>query len=534
MNKAFLLANSNYGQHQLSNPINDGILLTSILEYKGFQVEQCFNKSNQLIQYEFAQFKSTLNDGDAVLFFYAGHAIEYRDVNLLLSIDYLQLSSVDKCISIDFIQSELSQVNPSGTKIIIVDACRNNGGAYENNTLISPQQVANTLIAFSTAPGTPAADGVGENSSYMKALVDNIKKYNNPISQLFIQVRESVLKASEFKQVPWEHSSLTLDFSFDNIEVPKNENRLNDITLKPCYSIIAFGNQVYFGGQGGLIVGDTEKKDQLKVYKSLSIKEIEDVASNGNKVVVVGDCKLCIMNGDPLKESELKKYDFNIYTVSINTDGVVFLAGRSTTAYLLNSPHIKNIDLKEEVLVQIYERDELVERFGDDLTIQCSAFSPSDKNLLVFGGSDNILCMKNIQTSKVLYLNTDHSLFSYTNSVAFSHNGKYLVTSHESGKVKVWDVVEGQLLRKITYQANPDGWHILDAKFSPDDSYITFGEEGSVVFYDYIYEEIIGKVKIFNGDADIYALDFDANGSLLVSLNTKCYQLNPVSLPVTK
>ena len=66
-----------------------------------------------------------------------------------------------------------------------------------------------TLIGFSTQPGNVATDGVGRNSPYTEALLRYIEAPEKDVSGVLISVRKDVLRATDGKQVPWEHTSLT-------------------------------------------------------------------------------------------------------------------------------------------------------------------------------------------------------------------------------------------------------------------------------------------------------------------------------------
>ncbi len=66
-----------------------------------------------------------------------------------------------------------------------------------------------TLIGFSTQPGNVATDGAGRNSPYAQALLRYIEAPGKDVSGVLIAVRNDVLKETDGKQVPWEHTSLT-------------------------------------------------------------------------------------------------------------------------------------------------------------------------------------------------------------------------------------------------------------------------------------------------------------------------------------
>jgi hypothetical protein len=71
-----------------------------------------------------------------------------------------------------------------------------------------------TLISFSTQPGNVALDGNGRNSPFAGALAKYVSTSNESLSDILIRVRKDVMKETQNKQVPWEHSALTGRFYF--------------------------------------------------------------------------------------------------------------------------------------------------------------------------------------------------------------------------------------------------------------------------------------------------------------------------------
>jgi hypothetical protein len=76
------------------------------------------------------------------------------------------------------------------------------------------QASAGTLVAFSTAPGTVAADGNGRNSPFTGALLRHLETPGLELRQLMAVVRKDVREATHNTQVPWENSALEGDFFF--------------------------------------------------------------------------------------------------------------------------------------------------------------------------------------------------------------------------------------------------------------------------------------------------------------------------------
>jgi uncharacterized caspase-like protein len=71
------------------------------------------------------------------------------------------------------------------------------------------------FIAYSTAPGSTASDGLGRNGLYTQELLRVIQKPGLPLEQVFKEVRLNVLKLSGEKQFTWDNSTVTGNFYFN-------------------------------------------------------------------------------------------------------------------------------------------------------------------------------------------------------------------------------------------------------------------------------------------------------------------------------
>jgi uncharacterized caspase-like protein len=74
--------------------------------------------------------------------------------------------------------------------------------------LAPPVPVRGTIIAFSTAPGALASDGLGDSGIYARHLAADIAAPGMTIEQVFKAVRTQVAHETGNRQVPWESSSL--------------------------------------------------------------------------------------------------------------------------------------------------------------------------------------------------------------------------------------------------------------------------------------------------------------------------------------
>ena len=155
------------------------------------------------------------------LFYYAGHGMQSGGVNYLVPVDAIvekDYDIQDECIRADVVL-RMMEMNNNPMNIIILDACRNNPYVKSSRSmdqgLAQPESApSGSIIAFATAPGKTASDGIGANGLYTQELIKAMRKPGLSIEQIFKEVRINVSKMSGDKQVPWENSSLMGDFFF--------------------------------------------------------------------------------------------------------------------------------------------------------------------------------------------------------------------------------------------------------------------------------------------------------------------------------
>ncbi len=225
---ALVIGNSTYQHAQkLTNPENDAKLIASVLRKKGLEVLEHKNLGFKAMKRAARTYSAKLRKygKDTVgLIFFAGHGLQAEGQNFLVPIDAKIENEGDIDIETISAQSLMSGVRLAGNRlnIIVLDACRNNPyrGLFRSSSRGFARMDApvGSLLAFSTAPGTVAADGDGRNSPYSAALAQAISEPGLKIEDVFKRVRERVYTATGGKQVPWESSSVFGDFFFsDNV-----------------------------------------------------------------------------------------------------------------------------------------------------------------------------------------------------------------------------------------------------------------------------------------------------------------------------
>lgn len=226
---ALIIGNSAYTHTAaLSNPKNDAADIADALKKRGFQVIEGFDLDKAAFDRKVRDFATALSGAEVGMFFYAGHGLQVAGQNYLVPID-AELSTAAalefETVRLDLIQRIME--GQASTNILFLDACRNNPltrnlaralgtrSAGIGRGLAATESGVGTLISFSTQPGNVALDGAGRNSPFAGALAPHLSQSNDDLSAILIDVRNNVMKDTQRKQVPWEHSALTRRFYLD-------------------------------------------------------------------------------------------------------------------------------------------------------------------------------------------------------------------------------------------------------------------------------------------------------------------------------
>ena len=213
---ALLVGNSAYQRNALPNPVNDARDFSHLLKEAGFQVSVATDLDLRGMEESVRAFSRNLRYGDTVLVFYAGHGIESGGINYLIPVDNagLQVESdlKYKAYPASRILDEIA-AKDAGLAMLILDACRDNPfpsrssmGSRGLSVMAAPPDLE-SVIMYSTAPGTTAADGAGRNSVFMRSLLAEVQTPNLTVREVFDRVGGAVKAATAGAQVPWLNST---------------------------------------------------------------------------------------------------------------------------------------------------------------------------------------------------------------------------------------------------------------------------------------------------------------------------------------
>lgn len=221
---ALVIGNAAYPDgNDLANPVNDATDFGAKLKGYGFEVIVATDVTAKEMEKRLKEFRKLLDTHEVGLFFFAGHGMQIEGSNYLLALDTDMDSETDakhSSLSLDKVVDVMANSRAS-TKIIVLDACRNNPWERKWHRgpgvrgLASVYAPKGTIIGFATSPGEVAYDGVGRNGTYTSALLQHIDTPDCSIEMMFKRVRNTVAAASAGKQTSWEHTSLSGEFYFN-------------------------------------------------------------------------------------------------------------------------------------------------------------------------------------------------------------------------------------------------------------------------------------------------------------------------------
>lgn len=246
----------------LPNAINDAKLIDRTLESVGFSNRKLLlNPTKGQLRGAIEEISRTVagfhaNRKATVLFFYAGHGVQFGGENYLIpskstlfSGNPTEADYDDQSVRAQWIVDKLSDAG-AGRIIAILDACRNNpfnadrrGAEPGLAKMDIPKGGAETMIIFSAEPRSVAYENPGGNNSHFtRILADNIPLPGVDVAELFNIVKERVRHETKERQRP--HVEGLMRFTFkramaDQRSGPKSElAAITDVPGKDAITLL--------------------------------------------------------------------------------------------------------------------------------------------------------------------------------------------------------------------------------------------------------------------------------------------------------
>jgi formylglycine-generating enzyme required for sulfatase activity len=219
--KALVIGNSAYGgDGDLGGiPVNDANLMASTLQKYDFSVTKLANANKQEMENTIRSFANACTSADEVVFYYSGHGMQVDGINYLQPVGATITNDADceyHSVKADWV---LASLDKPKTKIIILDACRNNPflkykGESQKGLALMTTRTKNQYIIYASESGEVASNGSGKNSPFVEELIRQIDNSSKKITDIMSDVKLAVMDRTNDRQSPTAYGIMTEDFYF--------------------------------------------------------------------------------------------------------------------------------------------------------------------------------------------------------------------------------------------------------------------------------------------------------------------------------
>jgi uncharacterized caspase-like protein len=228
---ALFIGNNEYQKAALSCCVNDAHDLSNKFCSMGFTVTVNTDCNYRRMRETIDDFTDQISPDDLVVFFFAGHGLQWNDQNYLMPIDANEITVKEdlkeRAINAQSTLESMSKKKPYAV-VFLFDCCREyctenealltsrtRGGAPPRSGLGTMKASAGSLVAFPCAPGCTTED-VSQNHRnglFTFHLLQHIAQPNTSIENILCHVFDGVEKETKGAQTPYRVSS----FRYPNI-----------------------------------------------------------------------------------------------------------------------------------------------------------------------------------------------------------------------------------------------------------------------------------------------------------------------------
>jgi hypothetical protein len=228
--KALVIGNDLY-RHvtRLDNARADARAMSQSLQTLGFHVTLALDQTERGLKETLRNFKSSVEGGDEVVVFYAGHGVQIGTTNYLLPVDIAGQNEEqvrDEAIQMQRILDDM-QERRTGFLLMIVDACRDNPFKVAGRTLggrgLAPTSAATgQMVIFSAGTGQQALDKLGAddkepNGLFTRLFLREMERPGVSVDRVLRTVRTEVARLARsvgHEQTPALYDQSLGDFFF--------------------------------------------------------------------------------------------------------------------------------------------------------------------------------------------------------------------------------------------------------------------------------------------------------------------------------
>jgi hypothetical protein len=205
--------------------------MAETLQRMSYRVTLKLDVNQKEMKASIRNFANTVQGGDEVIIFFAGHGVQIQGANYLLPVDLEVENEVqikDDAVQLQRILDDMTNSKAKLT-VAIIDACRNNPLPQSNLRSLGGRGLATTtaatgqMIIFSAGSGQQALDRLGpndvsKNGLFTRIFVKEMQKPGVAIDRVLKNVRVEVVekaKSVNHEQVPAIYDQVVGDFYFN-------------------------------------------------------------------------------------------------------------------------------------------------------------------------------------------------------------------------------------------------------------------------------------------------------------------------------
>ena len=208
--KALVIGNDKYKHvSELKNATSDARAISNSLTGLGYKVSMHIDISEKAFKQALRDFKMSIQGGDEVLVFFAGHGVQLGATNYLLPTDIKgdnEEQVKDEAIQLQRILDDM-QERKAKFALAIIDACRDNpfkgsGRALGGRGLAPTTAATGQMVMFSAGSGQQALDKLGNNDAnknglFTRILLKEMSKPGVPVDKVLKNVRNEVVNLAK-------------------------------------------------------------------------------------------------------------------------------------------------------------------------------------------------------------------------------------------------------------------------------------------------------------------------------------------------
>ncbi len=207
--KALIIGNDTYEfVAKLQNARADAQAMAKSLSNLGYHVTLRTDLFEKSMRATIRQFKESVNSGDEVLFFYAGHGLQLGGTNYLLPTDIKGESEdqvKDEAMQLQRLLDDMGEKSAKFT-LALIDACRDNpfpkrGRAIGGRGLAPTTAASGQMIIFSAGSGQQALDKIGPgdknpNGLFTRMFLEEMYAPGTRVDNVVREVRKKVVEVA--------------------------------------------------------------------------------------------------------------------------------------------------------------------------------------------------------------------------------------------------------------------------------------------------------------------------------------------------